>query len=387
MTNEEKLLIGTLAQAVAGKPLQMQSQVDWDTFVTLCLKHSVAALVYDGLQRADALSAVPEQYQKVLAQKYFSAVYQEAQLEYTKNQLSEKMVAANIPHIFLKGICLKNDYPVPSLRTMCDIDALIRSEDFDALDTIAKDLHGESEHGDGNHRNYSFPNGVNLEFHPNLVHHDSPVCAGINPGWQYAKENMPTSAWELTEEGFYLNTLCHLADHFASGGVGVRFVLDVWVCRNLRKTQPDRAFVEAELTSFGLLEFAVNIENLADCWFGSGEMTPVLEELADYILTSRSHGHSERAMLNAVALSGSQSAAIMKKTFHSRAEMEDRFPWVKGKPWLLPAAWSVRAFTAVTRRGHLVVKWFKGTGNIEKDEIRRQQELLSRFGIRPPKKK
>ena len=248
MTNEEQLLIGSLAQAVAGKPLQIPDRVNWEAFKSLCLKHSVTALVYDGLQKADALTAVPEKIQMVLAQNYFTAIYQEAQLEYTKNQLSSKMVAADIPHIFLKGICLKNDYPVPSLRTMCDIDALARAEDFDALDAIAKELGGENLDGDGNHRSYSFPNGVNLEFHPNLVHHDSPVCAGINPGWQYAKENMPTSAWELTEEGFYLNTLCHLADHFAAGGIGVRFVLDVWVCRNLRKTQPDRAFVEKKLS-------------------------------------------------------------------------------------------------------------------------------------------
>lgn len=387
MTNEDKLLIGTLAQAVAGKPLQMPEQVDWRVFAAQCQRHSVAALAYDGLRRADALTVVPEQYHKVLAQHFYAAVYREAQSEHTKNQLSQKMVEANIPHIFLKGICLKNDYPVPSLRTMCDIDALVRAEDFEALDAIAKALGAEARHGDGNHRNYSFPGDVNLEFHPNLVHHDSPVCAGINPGWQYARQDMPTSAWELTEEGFYLNTLCHLADHFASGGVGVRFVLDVWVCRHLRKAQPDRAFVEAELNRFGLLEFAKNIEALAECWFGDGRLTPVLEEMADYILTSGSHGHSERAMLNAVAMSGGQSAALMKKAFHSRAEMEDRFPWTKGRPWLLPAAWCVRAFRAVTQRGHLVAKWFRGTGSVEKDEVRRQQAMLERFGIRPNRKK
>ena len=387
MTKEEQLLIAALAQAVAGKPLQPQQQVDWDAFMVLCLKHSVAALVYDGLQRANMLSAVPEKYQTVLVQNYYRAVYRETQLDHTKEQLSEKMAAANIPHIFLKGICLKNDYPVPSLRTMCDIDVLVRAEDFDALDAIAKELGGESEQGDGNHRNYSFPNGVNLEFHPNLVHHDSPVCAAINPGWQYAKEDMPTGTGELTEEGFYLNTICHLADHFASGGVGVRFVLDVWVCRNLRKAQPDRAFVEKELKRFGLLEFAVNIEELAECWFGTGEMTPILAELAAYILTSRSHGHSERAMLNAVALSGGQSAALMKKTFRSRAEMEDRFPWVKGRPWLLPVAWCVRAFRVVTRRSHLLMNWLKGTRSIEKEEVRQQRQLLARFGIRPQKGK
>ena len=96
MTNEEKLLIGTLAQSVAGKPLQMPEPVDWDVFMIHCLQQAVAPLTYDGLQRADLLSALPERYQTVLAQQYYSAVYKEAQLEYTKNLLSEKMTAANI---------------------------------------------------------------------------------------------------------------------------------------------------------------------------------------------------------------------------------------------------------------------------------------------------
>ena len=51
----------------------------------------------------------------------------------------------------------------------------------------------------------------------------------------------------MTEEGLYLFHICHMADHFTGSGMGVRFVLDTWVLRHLRKNKPDRAKVEAEL--------------------------------------------------------------------------------------------------------------------------------------------
>ena len=188
---------------------------------------------------------------------------------------------------------------------------------------------------------------------------------------------------EMTEEGFYLNIICHLADHFVRGGVGVRFVLDIWVCRHLRKSQPDRSFVESELQRFGLLKFTQNLEALAEHWFGSGESNDLLDELGNYFLTSGSHGIAQRAMLNAVTLSdgGNQRSALLAKVFYPRGELEDRFPWCKGKPYLLPAAWCVRAFRAVTQHGDLILKWSKDTGKIKKEEIDENRDRLRRFGI------
>lgn len=143
------------------------------------------------------------------------------------------------------------------------------------------------------------------------------------------------------------------------GGVGVRFVLDVWVSRHLRKTQPDRAFVEAKLTRFGLLEFTKKIEYLAETWFGDAPMTPFLGELEEYILTSGSHGTTDRAMLNALSLSpgGSRTSTLWKKAFYPKAELEDRFPWCKGKPLLLPATWCARAYNAITQHGNIIINW------------------------------
>lgn len=379
MNQESKLLIAALRQAVAGKPADLPAEVDWTAFLKLARAHNVLGLAYSGLKDKQ----LPEAVDKYLSAAYHQAIFREAQLEHTKSQLQQKLTQAQVPHIFLKGACLKHNYPIPALRTMSDLDILVYTRDYKKIDEISMEMGGQLLTGDGNHRNFKFSGGVVVEFHPNLLHHATPVGTQINPGWQYAKEDCPTSSMELTEEGFYLSIICHLANHFVAGGVGVRFVLDVWVCRNLRREPIDRTFVEKELASFGLLEFTQKIEELAEAWFGDGQMSPVIEELAEYILTSGSHGTEDRAMLNAVSLSkgGSRSSALWSKIFYPRQELEDRFPWAKGKPWLLPAAWCARAYKAVTVHGGHILAWGKGTGDITDDDVTLQREKLARFGI------
>lgn len=381
MTKERKLLLAALGWAVAKKREELSLSVDWEALLKLAKSHMLLPLLYDGLQKAGCLQEVPQEAVKTLEKAYMQAVYRDAQMENIHCKLAEKLNEAKIPYVFLKGAVLKYDYPDPALRTMCDMDILVHTEDYPAIGEIARDMDGTPGHSDGNHRNYRFPGGVEVEFHPNLIHQDTPVGTDINPGWQYTEQR--PNGIQMTEEGIYLNTLCHLANHFVSGGVGVRFVLDVWVNRHLRKNPIDRAKVEEELKRFGLLDFAKNMEDLAEYWFAAGESTPLLEELGEYILTSGSHGRGDRAVLNSVSLSkgGSRTSALWGKIFYSRAEMEDRFPWCKGKVFLLPVAWCVRAFKAVTKRGKLIFSWSKETSKVTKAEANAQKEKLARFGI------
>lgn len=380
MTSEQKLLIDAVSASVTGYKAVLESEPNWEIFLILARIHKIEALVYDGLQKSHI--ALPEAIQQHLSGAYMQAIFTDAQMEYRKETLQSALEDSGIKHAFLKGMVLKHSYPVPALRTMCDMDILVCAEDFNKIDRVAKELGGKSLHGDGNHRNYVFEDGIIVEFHPNLLHHAAPVGTDINPGWQYAKESVGFSK-ELTEEGVYLNTVCHLANHFLDGGVGVRFVLDVWVNRYLRKPEMDRRFVEEEFKRFGLWDFAQKIESLADAWFGSGEMTALLEELGNYILTSGSHGTTDRAMLNAMSLStgGSRFSALWKKAFYPKAELEDRFPWCRGKPMLLPAAWCCRAYKAITSHGDLILKWSKETGNYDKKQVDEHREMLKRFGI------
>lgn len=382
MTQESKLLIDALRRAVAGKEDPFSLQVDWDKFVALAQMHSLLPLVYDGLSRNHSdWAQVPQNVQDVLQKAFFSAIYQDAQMEHLQGQLQNALTDAGVLHIFLKGTVLKHDYPVPALRTMGDMDILVHTKDYPSIDKVALDLGGQYISGDGNHHAYRFPSNLLVEFHPNLVHYDKPVGTQINPGWQYARQEAKSCAMELTEEGFYLNTLCHLTSHFVGCGIGVRFVLDVWVNRNLRKQPMDRIFVETELERFGLLEFARNIENLAESWFGKGTMTPVLEEIGEYILTSGSFGNLQQNILNTMSFAGGRNGALLKKVFYSRAEMEGRFTWCKGKPILLPVAWFIRAYREVTQKPGNLLRWFKSIANTTNKQIDNQQEMLHRVGV------
>lgn len=384
MNAESKLLIDALRNAVAGHPVKLPEQLDWQAFLKLARSHKVEGLVYIALKSSE----LPENARVFLEKSHNYIIFRDVQMEYVKAQLQQRLIQAQVPHIFLKGACLKHDYPIPALRTMSDMDILVRVDDYHAIDEVCQQMGGKLESGDGNHRNFDFPGNVKVEFHPNIVHQGSPVGTQINPGWQYAKKDSPTCSMELTEEGFYLSILCHMADHFVDGGIGVRFVLDVWIFRNLRKKPMDRSFVEQELAAFGLLEFAQKIEQLAEAWFGDGQTDPIIDELAEYIITSGSHGVADRAMLNAVSLSkgGSKASALWSKAFYPRQELEARYPWSKGKPWLLPAAWCARAYRAVTSHGNHILTWSKGTGSFTDEEIAQQREKMARFGIRRNKK-
>ena len=385
MTPEQQLLIEAVKASITGTAIYLNTVPDWQLFLKLAKAHGLLPLVCNGLQKnPDIWQQLPADLQASLENAYLQAIFRDTQIEYLKAQLQQALVNAGIRHIFLKGAVLKYDYPEPALRTMSDLDLLVYTEDFNKIAAVAAELAGKPIDGDGNHRNYVFPGNVAVEFHPNLLHHATAVGTGINPGWQYAKQDSTSCAMELSEEGIYLNTVCHLAEHFVAGGVGVRFVLDIWVSRHLRKTQPNRAFVEAELTRFGLLDFTEKIEQLAEVWFGELPATPLLDELAEYILTSGSHGTANRAILNALSLSpgGSRVSTLWKKAFYPKSELEDRFPWCKGKPLLLPAAWCCRAYFAITRHGYHIAKWSKDTGKISKEQVADNQEKLKRFGIR-----
>lgn len=380
MYPERALLIGALRQAVAGAPADLPREVNWQAFYHLCQAHKVTGLVYQGLSECpDYWQTVPEAAQNILKSAYMQAIFADSQQEYIHSKLHNALQEAGVRHVFLKGADLKYGYPIPALRTMSDMDILVETRDYPKIDAVCEKLGGKPYDGDGNHRNFYFPGKVCVEFHPNLVHPGIPFGTEMNPGWQFV-----TPEGDMTPEGKYLHAMSHLAGHFATGGVGVRFVLDIWVLRNRAKNAIDESYVNQKLKEYRLLAFAENIEALAQIWFGQGKTDPALEELADYIFTSGSHGNTHREQLNAVSLSsgGNRVSTLLSKAFYPRQELESRYPWCQGKPWLLPAAWCNRAWEVATKRSHLVKQWAVSTGQFTKEEIKNQQEMLARFGLK-----
>ena len=366
-------MISILRAHLSGQSPVLEHPVPWDAILELAKAHNLTAMVGYALRdRSD----VPEKVAASLRHGFHAGIFMDAQLTHLRGVLSRALGDASIDHVFLRGICLREAYPVPALRSMGDIDVLVHMEDYAAIHKVLTSLGAVLTEQDDNHRSYSFPTGASVEFHPNLLRHTS-LGSAINPGWQFVQPG----AHVLDPEGDYLNLVCHLVHHFCVGGTGIRSVIDVWLARR-RSVQPDREKVIKVLEGCGLRAFVENIEALAEAWFGAGEMTPLLESLGHYILTSGVYGTRERMLLSAAAFSGSKWTSLGAKLFPPKAVLEDSFPWAKGKPVLLPAAWACRlAAKAKERRKGNLKRWGRENLSLDPEAVEAQANLLRSFGL------
>lgn len=378
-------LIRLLRCAVTGEKFSADAETDWNAVWKLARLHHAEAMMYYALRGGPEL---PEELRAALDAAHCRAVFQGVQQETAAARIREALIAAEVPHVLLRGALMRKDYPYADMRTMADLDYLVRTEDYPAIRKAVEALGGRHVHTDGGHFTLELPPAVQVEFHPNLIYVASPVGTAINPGWQYVRPDSGPYALELSEEGFYLNMLCHLAYHFANGGTGVRSVLDVWVYRHRHERQADMDVVSGQLERAGLLAFARKIEALSEAWFGGGPMTDELEQLGSYILSSGTYGTLDRAVLNAACFSEGRTglAALASKAFYPREELENRFPWAKGRPWLLPAAWCLRAAKAVTRHGKHIRRWRQRASALSGREIAEQRDRLRQFGLEAGRK-
>ena len=72
------LLINAIRCSMTGKSFSVPEDIQWPTFVQLCNAHSVAPLVYDGLQKADLMESVPEDMKKLLSNSYMTAIFRDS---------------------------------------------------------------------------------------------------------------------------------------------------------------------------------------------------------------------------------------------------------------------------------------------------------------------
>ena len=369
---EQNTLIALIKCAITGERAPLAGE-DWAQLIGLARWHRVEPLVQWALrERRD----VPEEVRQQLEAAYSRAIFRDAQMDFTMAAVDTALKAANVPYLLLRGAVLKDDYPSPELRTMSDLDYLVHTEDYPVIKSCMEAIGGRHTHTDGGHFSFTLPPDVPVEFHPNLIYAASPVGTAVNPGWQYVRPDSGPYAQELTEEGFYLNMIAHLAYHFAKGGTGIRSILDVWVYRHRHRPQPDGAIVRAQLRRAGLDRFAERIEGLAECWFGAGSSTPELDRLGDDILACGAYGTEQRAVLSAACFHGGRWGAARHNALSPMEEMKNRYPWLNGRPYLLPAAWCIRAGRVLVQRRERLGRWTDTAWRITSPELDKQRAFF-----------
>ena len=333
MTREDQILIQILAAFINGRSISSLQDVSLEALYQAAQKHNVGGIVSSMLQpflKSRAEDPAARKFQEI----YMATVFRSVQLEEEVKMFADRMDQAGIPYAFFKGYELRGLYPDPELRTMGDVDVLVRDEDMEKTLQVLNGL-GYTKEGEGS-AVWTCKNGtLSYEIHRRLafgkywnqVDYESYFAKAFDrlqdePGPRPSLRGMRQEAPQEVRHGesgpvtgtvrgksrryFSLEDhfiyLCfHLAKHLNSTGAGIRMVMDIALYLKAYQEQMDWKYIWEECRKIRLDVFVKTLLQACREWFQvpSGAKTEkkeaeeVLGQLASYIMTGgdrRSYG-------------------------------------------------------------------------------------------------
>lgn len=318
------------------------------------------------------------------------------------NEISQGLAAAGIENIIVKGYVLRDLYPIKDLRTMTDLDFVIKSSDGNKMESVMADMGyemGEVLNGDWDF----FKNKMHIEFHEKLT--ESELGNGFDYD-KYLKDcfNYTIEYKELTKtldvEYHLIYMFIHCAKHFYNGGCGFRLIMDFAAYLKNYNDVINWKYVNSELKKIKLYDFSLNIWYLCQEWFDikaeNKDYTMDNElyyELLGFIAKGGTFGEAEAEsrMISKTAREtiekGSKSPLtsfwikLKRYIFLDDESMRGIIPWYKNKPKiLLPAAWIYKGVMAVNKKGIDVTKELVTIGAKDKTALK-EYNMLKALGL------
>lgn len=384
----DQFFLQALLAALKGEKVEWNdeiSQSDWDLLFDQAQNQRVLTMIYDAVCMCPAFMRLEEAYRKNL--RRISVVLATQQVMKTNEfwNLIQDLMKKGYEPLVVKGIVCRGLYPHPDYRISNDEDLLISPEQFDrcctALDTYGMQRFMAETKDSGAHE-VSFvgsDNPLYIELHQYLFSPDSAIYGEWNRYFEHVYENKiykeidGNRVWTLNDTDHFFYLICHAFKHFLHSGFGVRQICDMVMFANKYGTQIDWNMImcrcrEIRAEGFCIALFAIGRKYLGFDWEKScypkewqeeavDEMPMLLDLLSGgvYGKSSMSRVHSSSITLNAVGSSkkGKKAKLNLKPLlFPARVDLENKYQYLRKRPYLLPIAWTARILSYVkeTRR-------------------------------------
>ena len=305
---------------------------------------------------------------------------------------AEKVFAAfeenGIDYMKLKGVKLRDLYPRSEMRVMGDADILIREEQMDKIENIMQSLGYThiitSDHewiwGKGEHQ---------IELHKKLIpSYVKSFYSYFGSGWDFAKKVKPEGfEHEMSPEDEFIYLFAHFAKHYGCSGIGIKHTVDLYLFLQ-KHSSLDFAYINAQLETLGLLKFYENIKRMLDVWFENAECDEISEFLTNRIFASGAYGNQTASLVSQAAMLAKGKNAkvakfkkLAKIVFPKYEHMCPSYPWLKGKPILLPVAWVYRAFKVLIFKREKIATCNSDMKAINKTNIDSYRAELDMVGL------
>lgn len=352
MCKNIRYLLDIVKYALGGERCDIPSDTDWKEIVKIANTQGLIGMVTHVIGELSA----PDMVKEFLEAHRMKMVFKETNQDALVAGILADFESRGIKAMPMKGYILKNLYPASEMREMVDVDILIDQSQYEDIKPIMQkngfDFDKESAH------EYVFIRlpAVAVELHKTIVpNYNSELYEYYGDGWKLAKKKAGyENIYELSKEDFYIYTVVHAAKHYIGSGIGMRHVVDMWVLKNAYMPDMNKEYLDVELEKLGLTKFNKMMCDLADVWFGSGEMYDELKYMEEFILGGGVLGTKERADAAEIYRNSvEKSYTEVKKTnmlnlfFPKPSVLKEKYSILKKLPFLYPFAIIWRGIAAV----------------------------------------
>lgn len=263
MDKNQKLLLTLLSAAIRGKKIENAETegVDWRTLFEEAKAQEVHTLIYSAVRslKGDNLpdKKLMDEWQKAAL---LTGINQTRHIQ-RMSEVLKVFNEAGVPVIALKGLVLRELYPQPEMRIMCDADVLVQKEELERAGAILEQLGYLKDRNCSNHINIQFTHEVYLaiEVHWSIAAREFTESLG----------NMEESLWgnaipvnilnvtilSLSPEDQLLHLCLHMANHFIGSWLSLRHLCDLLVFVEANCSIIDWSYFFQRISSCGIIHF------------------------------------------------------------------------------------------------------------------------------------
>lgn len=392
MDKESQYLLHLLGAYLRKEEPLPDPEVDWRSLAELAYTHNLVGIL--GYMVCLYPICYEPKITVELRQLYLTTLMEYANRGVLAEEFSQSLADSGIDHILMKGIVLREFFPVPELRTYGDVDLVIRREDRRKSHGLMEQLGFQTKTDWEPVYSYR-KDSEYYELHTELLETDvsdkADCRAYFQDAWSHVVPVGP-HRFQFEPEYHFLYLLTHLAKHVTGSGAGIRMYLDIAAYILHFGENLDWSMIARELESLQLDAFANVVFTMVQNCFGIASPIvpkPVAAEVLDTFveLTMKGGIYGKNAQDSAtVALREesegrvSRTRTIVKRLFPSAKTIQSRYTYLQNNPWLLPAAWIHRfVITRNSWKAHA-----EQAGQIlsaDREEVQRLLRLYRELGL------
>lgn len=389
MIKERNFFLSIIKNYIDGRKTEADETVDWKKIFDYSRSHQLVPLVYHQCK-----NFIPADFYNGFKSESFAAIYSNSRRRKLTDKVFNALIENGVDCFLVKGFEIADFYPNWHYRSMGDTDIVV--SDLEKAHSVLLNNGFQSTTKIKDREYQYFIDNMEFELHDRLVYEEA---VNLDSTTEYLNNYKDyVSGGKINDSFHFIFVLNHLRKHFMNSGVGFRQFVDVAVLIK-SNSNLDWNWIESELDKIGLLPFAKKVFYYIQRWFGviapiASEDVPenIFEESTDYIFKNGVFGfnnieNKDYLVSNTVRKSKYPKLAMIKSALqivfpsYKTLVAVDKYSFLKGKPFLLPAAWIYRFFIMVRKKGINKAGKQLSESFVSKEYIVKREEMFSNWGL------